>query len=69
MHGPLKYCRIDGGDIRETMGEVMGRVLMIVAVLSVTPRAHLNLKSGDNSLLLRDKRSQTCCRCRNCVSW
>lgn len=48
MHGPLKYCRIDEGDIRETMGEVMGRVLMIVAVLSVTPRAHLNLKSGDN---------------------
>lgn len=48
MHGPLKYCRIDGGDIRETMGEVMGRVLMIVAVLSVIPRAHLNLKSGDN---------------------
>lgn len=49
MHGPLKYSRIDGGDIRETMGEVMGRELMIVAVLSVTPRAHLKLMSGDNS--------------------
>lgn len=48
MHGPLKYSRMDGGDIRETMEEVMGRVLMIVVVLSVTPRAHLKLMSGDN---------------------
>lgn len=48
MHGPLKYSRMDGGDIRETMEEVMGRVLMIVVVLSCTPRAHLKLMSGDN---------------------